>query len=81
MYDANRLALANYAVKLFENSTGESFENREMLIGSVDNNIWVYFVPKSTIPNPVAKTYVLELDQESGDVNSFKILANSLKKS
>ena len=31
--------------------------------------------------NPAAKTYVLELDQETGDVLSFKILANSLKKS
>jgi len=81
VYDANRLALANYAVKLFENSTGESFQNKEMLIGSVDNNIWIYFVPKSTIPNPRAKTYVLELDQETGEVISFKILANAMKKS
>ena len=81
VYDANRLALANYAVKLFENSTGERFQNKEMLIGAVDDNIWIYFVPKSTIPNPVAKTYVLELDQKSGEVLSFKILANSVKKS
>ncbi|NNC37822.1 MAG: hypothetical protein EX271_00650 [Acidimicrobiales bacterium] len=81
VYDANRLELANYAVKLFENSTGDSFDNMEMLIGAVDNNIWIYFVPKSTIPNPRAKTYVLELDQNTGEVISFKLLANSLKKS
>lgn len=81
VYDSNRLALANYAVKLFENSTGESFNDKEMLIGIVDENIWIYFVPKSTLPNPTAKTYVLELDQATAEVISFKLLANSLKKS
>lgn len=81
VYDADRLALANYAVRLFENSTGESFENKEMLIGSVDNNVWIYFVPKSLLPNPVSKTYVLELDQKTAEVISFKVLGNSRKKS
>ena len=76
VFDANRIKLANYIVQLFENSTGKSFDDREMLIGGVDDKIWVFIVPKSLSAAPLAKTYVVELDKNTGLINSFKASAN-----
>ena len=81
VFDANRLQLANYIVRLFESSTNESFGSREMLIGTVNDKIWVYIVPKALTETAIGKSYVIELDRTSGEVESFKLLAKNPMKS
>ena len=75
VFDANRIALANFVVRLFENSTGESFADREMLVGGLNDKIVVYIVPKALTASPTDKTYVLELDRKTATINSFKASA------
>jgi hypothetical protein len=76
VFDANRIELANYIVRLFENTTGEDFANREMLIGAVNDKVYVYIVPKALTAAPRAKTYVVELDKKTAVLNSFKATTN-----
>lgn len=76
VFDASRIELANYIVELFENSTGKSFSDREMMIGAVGDLVYVYIVPKSLNATPIEKTYVVELDRKTARLKSFKASSN-----
>lgn len=76
VFDEVRLSLANFVVKYFEQNTGQSFSDKNMLIGSTNNSIWVYIVPKdisiSTSVPSSQNSYFLEIDKKTAKVTGFR---------
>jgi len=79
VFDDNRILLANFVVRYFEQNTGQSFSENNMLIGSTSNSIWVYIVPKnisiSTSAPSSQNSYFLEIDKKTAKVISFRKMA------
>jgi len=71
VFDEDRIAIANFVVTFFEKETGQKFTDRNMLIGSTSNSLWIYIVPKNYTSSSNEKSYFLEIDKETAEVSDF----------
>jgi len=74
VFDKNRLALANFAVAVYEKKTGQKFTDVNMLIGSSSTAILVYLVPLHESQPPTQKSYLIEIDKQTAEVTAFREL-------